>query len=59
MAVDTSVIGKSTGAYKVRVERGPVERDTPRPVRRPITLVSTDMTACSLPLAPAFEPALR
>ncbi len=25
MAVDTSVIGKSTGAYKVRVERGPVE----------------------------------
>ena len=25
MAVDTSVIGKSTGAYRVRVERGPVE----------------------------------
>jgi acyl dehydratase len=25
MAVDTSVIGKSTGAFKVRVERGPVE----------------------------------
>lgn len=24
MAVDTSIIGKSTGAYKVRVERGPV-----------------------------------
>ena len=24
MAVDTSVIGKATGAYKVRVERGPV-----------------------------------
>ena len=24
MAVDTSVIGKPTGAYKVRVERGPV-----------------------------------
>jgi acyl dehydratase len=24
MAVDTSVIGKSTGAHKVRVERGPV-----------------------------------
>jgi acyl dehydratase len=24
MAVDTSVIGRSTGAYKVRVERGPV-----------------------------------
>jgi len=24
MAVDTSVIGKKTGAYKVRVERGPV-----------------------------------
>jgi acyl dehydratase len=24
MAVDTSVIGKSTGAYKVRIERGPV-----------------------------------
>ena len=24
MAVDTSVIGKSTGAYKVRVERGPM-----------------------------------
>lgn len=24
MAVDTSVIGKSTGAFKVRVERGPV-----------------------------------
>jgi acyl dehydratase len=24
MAVDTSVIGKSTGAYKVQVERGPV-----------------------------------
>jgi acyl dehydratase len=25
MAVDTSVIGKPTGAFKVRVERGPVE----------------------------------
>ncbi|HEU5301875.1 MAG TPA: MaoC family dehydratase N-terminal domain-containing protein [Acidimicrobiia bacterium] len=25
MALDTSVIGKSTGAYKVQVERGPVE----------------------------------
>jgi acyl dehydratase len=25
MAVDTSVIGKPTGAYRVRVERGPVE----------------------------------
>jgi acyl dehydratase len=25
MAVDTSVIGKSTGAYKVRIERGPVD----------------------------------
>ena len=25
MAVDTSVIGKPTGAYQVRVERGPVE----------------------------------
>jgi len=25
MAVDTSVIGKPTGAYKVRIERGPVE----------------------------------
>ncbi len=24
MAVDTSIVGKSTGAYKVRVERGPV-----------------------------------
>ena len=24
MAVDTSVVGKKTGAYKVRVERGPV-----------------------------------
>ena len=24
MAVDTSVVGRKTGAYKVRVERGPV-----------------------------------